>query len=1755
MWNRFSGKSDSTRDDAPSQASRRKDDEGRSKRSRSGSVVSSNSNKTPWSNGDDQYSKSATKTLSRGDNRDRGLNPKSSSYSSTTHSDYPGTAAASVAAASGNHNDKPYTPADLIRNASLAEQMPKSKSSREGDRERDSRAGGRKNRNSDDKDRDRGLERREKKDKRSKEEDDPDKRSSRSYRSTGGDRGDEKVEASRAPADFPSQVGAPGFSQFPGQNDGASPYSNGDSAAHAMSSHVQDQFPGQFPVQSTAPYRPPIAVGEGGPGLAAEYYADAGESVAEQPGVRTNTPSLIIGAEPHLLPASAVEAPPPEPSASGGVGAAASFYSGEFDDGNGSLASHGQQTSLTYTTAQDRPSGNSHSASAPVIPTLGGAVLGSAAGYLTGSQNLSHAQRPHQASSSVTAQTHYVSSHHQRPPSPTAESSYSNAFRPSKPGKQSTHTSNLPLYAAGAAGLAAAAYEQDHHPSSQHNSSRPQIPTTPMAQRHRDHGPFGALVDFFKDPDGVAQYEEYSELIGVCRTCFAPGSSPRDAPRKHHYRKRRSNEGLGRVDKDSRYHSSENESRRKKEQSWLANGLAGYELAKVGESLFKHKKDFDDTYSVKTGRRSPEGKSHMSQRRNRSKDHIETGTTSDDHVYKLDSRRDSFTGSRTNTIEVRRRSRSRSRSQSLDRKSSTTDIRLRTSIGSAVDSSHSRRQKSASPKGTFVKTKPRKEEPSPERRPKAHKKRKARGFFSLGSASSSSSSIDLREDSRRHRSTKRASNKSRDDKKAEAALLGLGAAAAALALNDSRTGPKRKGVKKLVGVKEARNEDGRDRRNDHRSDEEVWESAPEVDYESADSGLAYGGPRRRGSRDSLSSQSSGTDKWGWRWGSKNRRDSSSRRHASDDGKVSSVFGAAGMSLAGTPTNSLNQYQGASVDSTSSLPLQQVFPIPTSDPTRFDVGREGSNTTSGHPTVVPIQHPQPITPVSTALYSSRPPYEHSYSAPTVAPVLPPLDHVSQSAGMDARFVRTDTEPFNRSVVPQAAAVSSGPKNKRRDSSPARFGAEPVTSSMVPNRRASAKDDTSVVRFDRTEEQEENDRRERRRKRKEDRERREAEERDQIAKEHHSHDKRDRRSESDAGKASSPERSSPSSWAVPAAAAAVAATVGAAAARERSRPEETREERRERRRREREREEQEDEEATRKRERRRTQRDIEQERDTKERTGKEASRATGDTESQAKTAHRSEKSVWQEAGSPKRSVSHEDYGEFFKPLDLSGDQVKTTSANTNSDVDFNRTPAIVTVEPKGFSNPDDQPVFSPADIDEKIDTSNLSFSVPKLRLVEPTPPSSRSSTPTIQPRDVIDAVVEEPTKESSPSAAAGEKDQMHDYTIIPPAEDRQEAADPTIDKSSGPEIVDATDHSERQSLPIDKKQDFEVQVHTNPSADSSSYGEDIEFAATLAASAEDAGFDPSIVIDDPKYRRRDSPPGSADRSMPGGFDDDEDLSSTGKKERKKRDRGTRNRDIKDASNDRDDEALAKDIIKQAENPESQIEKSLIDGFDDEWQDSKRTKSKKSKKGRKDPGVQHEPLESSEPAINDQKPENREVDDLMVEDAPFVESTASISNDFGGSKKSRKKSKRNSDKFADTISNVSSSSTASGSNEPVSKSNGNPKNSIWDRVLNRSAVKVAQENGTRDTKDNGKAEVDAPAKPVEKSIISEEERPDRDAFHENQIAIRSNATSAALGEQSNAKGVVQDSGRITQNLPAKVHMVASFGSACVDNVLTLH
>ncbi|KAI9781836.1 MAG: hypothetical protein M1839_005628 [Geoglossum umbratile] len=600
------------------------------------------------------------------------------------------------------------------------------------------RVGGARDYEQDDKRRDRkGSGAREKGERRGEKSRDPDRGGSDQGVSRAGplDGGNHSAQASGA---FSAQVGGQNFNQFPGQYDVAGPQGSGfhppGAAAPQIPSQVPDIFPGQVPKQSAAPFRPPLSVNEGGPGLAADYYGDQGQSVLDQPGVRPKPPSLIAGTEPHLQPASPMAAPPIEPSAMGGVGAAADYFNGvDYASGQPSgsssrppdkptkpgktgkisgstvaaaagsaavgyaagAATGGSSSGSTsfyqqgsnppniatsgyppppvpnptgyssappsnayppppaypggYPPASAPTSGAGHHfTSSPAGAALGAAAAGAAVGYLAGHGGSS----PQQHASS--------SSYHSQPVVSAAPSNYISAsstpsasVRPPKNGKHSSSNSNAGLYLAGAAGLGAAALAHQHH-HGHHNHSTEHLSVAGSSSSvvtsnggalslhpPRRHGPVGRLVDFWKDPEGVARFEEYTEAIGVCKYCFESGSTPRDAPRKHHYHSRRrgSNERLvgerysssSRIDKDSRYSSSDNTAghrhRGRSKKSLIATGLGAYGLLRLGKSIFGQSRDFGDSHSVQSGRSTASGrwsffrrKSSRSRSRSRSRD-------------------------------------------------------------------------------------------------------------------------------------------------------------------------------------------------------------------------------------------------------------------------------------------------------------------------------------------------------------------------------------------------------------------------------------------------------------------------------------------------------------------------------------------------------------------------------------------------------------------------------------------------------------------------------------------------------------------------------------------------------------------------------------------------------------------------------------------------------------------------------------------------------------------------------------------------------------------------------------------------------------------------------------------------------------------------------------------------------------------------------------------------------------------------------
>ena len=1556
MWSRVLGLSSEKQEDSSPASKKRKDDT-QPQRKRTESTVTSTSARKP----------------TESDERDRKFNPTSTSYSSASRSPYPGAASASVASsyatASSNNVNATIPPPDLVRKPSLANKMPKVKGSHdERDRggDRDGKSARRRDRSSS---RDRKSERQDRSRSRDREERKKDRREKRERKRDSEkamERGLEKSEgeykgttrAGDVPissGSFNNQIGGPTFTQFPGQYDGGmiGP-SNRPPHPPAISDHVPDQFPGQFPSGATAPYRPPLSVNQGGPGLAADYYGDTGESVSQQPGVRPQAPSLIVGAEPHLMAASPIEAPPIEPSATGGVGAAASFFSGASFQSPSATPMPGQQSvrparplpqssssgqpgsfavpvalagsaAIGYMasthgnppTAQ-RPSNstfppsgsvptahalpptlppgaappgnNYHSASAPIIPTLGSAAVGAAAGYIIGG----HASQQHQSnlppSNGGTGGYGPANSQQSSSQFEVSQDSYSGTIRPPKPGKSSP-PSNIPLYAAGAvgaAGLAAAAYHHNHQSQSQtHDQSQshaqgqsqsqyqvsytgqPHASTT-MVHQHRHPGPLDKFVDFFRDPEGVARFEEYTEYIGVCRYCFEPGSSPRDAPRKHHFRKRRSNERLGasmRVDKESRYGVPDGESRRKKSDSWLATGLAGYGLAKVGKTLFSA--DSDDDRSARTG-------------------HANYSTTS------LHGRRYSNSPSRRSSTsygvirkssdaKISRRSRSRSR----DRKNNLAEAAVGAAIGASVVAASSQskqrdRRSQQSPKeeigvfGGFFSS-----PPEPEQRRSSHKKskkkRKNTGFFNFGNSSSTSSDSGFVAGTGSDRPRRKKSSKPRikDHNDANAALVGLGAAATALAAAEGRKGDKGKRRADVIAVKEIRYKDGRknDREKEKRNDsaptqeDTIWVDASDEDgYSSVDSMLAYGLSRRR-SQESLSSNSSGTSKWGWRWGlkpEKKRKKDSARRESKLEPELGAVAGLAGVAAGAAIVSHEDRRdrRDPAVGSSGSLPpLQHVHPVSTLDPSHYDVTRHNSITSANQPyqtsrpAAIPLQQPQPVAPISSVIYTSQAPYDHAYSAPAGPPIF---------SQQHQPFSYTTGYVFTPQVHPQIADprdLAPVQELRRRDTSPSTEAIH-----IEPKRPKRASTDLSSARFDVMGKQEDTMRKEERHERtkssssgwekdrRDTRDEIEAIERQTMSKKK-SGDKRDdkptrreeeidrelerlRKEEAELSK-----KKKRDSRVEPVLVGVAGAVVGAAAAAEVSKSEH-------------------------RRERRSDEKERQRAAETRDQQLDEAGQKKSD-EKQAAIAKKAAALVKQTP----RPTSHESYVDFFVPIELQSkskeDTVPKDNINGGNDITAYSAPEKIPAEPAERSYPFADPyAVEGGQFDPK--QMKLPWPVPSLNFISPTPPASMAgsvrgdASPSRRPEDIHSSdderspkqPIKDPAKDPAKVKVTFGESETREYEVITPEDHRDEFIDPSHDI-----VKDREETAEKPTVVEAKATVIESPVEEIKRAYiPGQFEDDIDFAATLAAGVEASGFDPAIVIDNPTYHRRESPPGS-------------------------------------------------------------------------------------------------------------------------------------------------------------------------------------------------------------------------------------------------------------------------------------------------------
>ncbi|KAK0825704.1 hypothetical protein LTR73_006859 [Friedmanniomyces endolithicus] len=485
------------------------------------------------------------------------------------------------------------------------------------------------------------------------------RRESTSQRDSGRDERSQGKSRTRDVGDAPNgERGIPAmgsFEQFPGQYSAAlvgPPQSFDSPASGALpSADPMHQFPSQIPRTFTRPQLGPTRAESYG--QASEYYMDEGQSVGFQPGHRAGTPNMLVNPTLHLHAASAE----PHTALDTGHGSASDFYGGEASSiyheavEPMTISTQGPVSGRDPSGSTDRPSKLGEMASTAAAAAATAGVLKAATSSYDQKSSKSYQQntansRPQASTSSRSPGRSYTA--------PGAAGSYY------APAPQQTPLSQQGT-PAGAAAAGATAYGMEQHhqeTSSRMNSTsyyggggseqrgpRPPFPpgngsyanggsrTQPQQQDHfHEHrGPMTRLKDGFlnliSNPEDVRRMEEYTEYIGVCKHCFDPRSTPYDGPRQHHFHRRpsqdsfeelrrrksyeriqrmSSNEGLRwRVDKDSRYNSSDRDKRRQNGKAEMVGaGLAAAGMAVGANALLNDRKNFDDTYSVKSGHRA-----------------------------------------------------------------------------------------------------------------------------------------------------------------------------------------------------------------------------------------------------------------------------------------------------------------------------------------------------------------------------------------------------------------------------------------------------------------------------------------------------------------------------------------------------------------------------------------------------------------------------------------------------------------------------------------------------------------------------------------------------------------------------------------------------------------------------------------------------------------------------------------------------------------------------------------------------------------------------------------------------------------------------------------------------------------------------------------------------------------------------------------------------------------------------------------------
>ncbi|KAJ5287044.1 hypothetical protein N7478_002730 [Penicillium angulare] len=1288
--------------------------------------------------------------------------------------------------------------------------------------------------------------------------------------------------------------------------------------------HIQHQFPGQFPTDVAQPYYPP----NNPAGAAADYYGDQGQSVSEQPGVRPHKPPVIPNSQAHLMTASPSVNPPPEPSTMGQVGAAAAYFDDEFTV---------PEATVPAKPTSSRPPKpgkiSSKPTSSSAIPTAAAAagVAGAAAYGLSGGSSSYHEESQH-STSAVQQSTSYSQSNSYPQPAATSTN------RP--PQSQSHSHSHSHSHGVGtgvgvAAAGAAAGYMLSHHdhpPSSNpediahynfHNYDHPSPspsgapPYTTGANNAmlppRPAGPMSKFADFWRDPEGVGRFEDYTESIGLCKYCFEPGTSSVDAPRQHHYHGRRhsadrySSSSGSRVDKLSRYQPSEDESRRRKRSgrsnkstSWLPGVLAG--------GLFAGK-EFNDSYSVRSGRVADERVSSydaetasMSDRKSYTSRGVVRRPRSPPHDhYQSDSK-------------YSRRTRSRSRSSSRSgRHSFVKEAALGAAVGGAalaVAKSHQRsrsrspargqRRKESSSSASFVDvSRPSSKSvggftsfftSSSDNRKKKRSKR--RGFFSFNSSSSSSLDADLAFGSGFSKKAKAKLSKKEGKKKknedVNAAILGLGATATALAASSPHGRSRSTG--QILTARESRS-----RHSNYASsanEDEEWIDAESEDQssQSVSSALAFGAS----STDSGSDSSPG----GWNFFGFNKKKKKSKKEKKSSAANAALAAGVGA-LGGAAIASVARDRDSRVSSSTGS-LQQVYPMATGDPARFDAIKMSPSVLSRdqtplvRPGPIPLQQPQPVTPVSQAVYTTQgglPGSIPAYSPADIPPIFAndrDLYRQQVQGSREPAWIPEDRrEDFRKPrrrdsspIFPVQESSISGPKRRSttKDLASVSFALTDEQTRQQDRRDRKSRDDFSeepVKLVDREEEEarQEKSRREferreyeRREYERQEFERQEAERQEAERRETERQEQRRRERDEEERHRCEATKEKDTYWKDAAEVVAAGALTGVAASTVLSSSK--------------------SDDAT------PSDRSTDRYSKSREKRRKEREQARQDMESSviAKSdvpvpveddapavEHKEDRS---RSSSRRASPVYENYADFYAPEEFrrSPDQHKDIEEPTHQ-------PTIVEIVPAS-EREDHQPekqqdelFFGP----EPYEDRNLPWDVPGLTLTKPTPDHSvngsvTGTTPTAGPPDVIvegrqrelerhSEPEQQPQPEPEPEPVR-EAEQESEPEWKPQRSTTGSRVSWGHDKTHEYEVFSSSEHepTDYDISPLDdSNKDFAMTPPDDKSRDITSnrdIGTDIEFAAIVAAGTEAAGFDPSVVINDPKYHTRTSPPGSED-----------------------------------------------------------------------------------------------------------------------------------------------------------------------------------------------------------------------------------------------------------------------------------------------------